>query len=119
MGRKTKWTTARVELLKEYYPSMLLKELEQLIGVSAPLIRYKAKELGLQHSVYYHERRGDINRENSLKANNHPRWDLSTRPPHTEEAKKKIGEGRRRVYNAERRRVLFGLPQKTKIKVRI
>lgn len=112
------WTPEKIHLLEEYYPIMLMEELKDLLKISDNPIRNKAKELGLKKSTLYHQKRSAIISRTNI------RLGRVIKPygygyPKSEETRRLIGQRRREIYQAERRRVLFGLPQQTKLKVRI
>lgn len=115
------WSNEDDEKLRQNWSCSYLKDLADYIGCSKNTIRAHAALLGLtlnDKSAYYKERRAETNRQAAIKAGKRP-------PPcthghkHTCEVKRIIGEKRHNLYAAERRRVLFGLPQKTNIKVKV
>ena len=114
------WTTDCDAKLREYWSACYLKELADMLGCSANTIRAHATRLGLtkgNKSSYYNERRSETARKTALKEGKRPRPNAYGHK-HTAETKKRIGEARHNLYASERRRLLYGLSQKTNIRVR-
>jgi len=91
-----------------------------MLGCSVNTIRDHAAKLGLtlaDKSTYYKDKLTETNRQAAFKAGKRPPYHISRRK-HTDEDKRRIGEKRKALYAAERRRAMYGLPQHTKIKVK-
>lgn len=119
--RPKHWSKDDDEKLRYYWSACYLKELAQIIGCSKNTIRDHAAKLGLtlaDKSDCYKDKRTETNRQAAIKFHKRP-MPYSVGHKHTDEAKQKIADKRRALYASERRRVLFGLPQRTNIKVRV
>ena len=115
------WNEEMDNRLREMWSFSYLKDIAFALGCSVNTIRSHVQLLGLQYdtkSAYYKERRAETNRQAAIKAGKRPQ-PYTHGHKHTEEVKWIIGEKRHNLYAAERRRVLFGLPQKTNIKVKV
>ncbi len=118
--RPKHWGKEEDAKLIEHWEGSYLKELAVFIGCSVNTIRAHAALLGLtletKNSVYK-AKRAETNRQAAIKAGKRPPL-YAVGHKHTEDAKRRIGEARRKLYASERRRILFGLPQRTNIKVK-
>lgn len=115
------WSKEDDEKLRQNWSCSYLKDLAAYIGCSKNTIRAHAALLGLtldDKSAYYKERRTETNRQAAIKFGKRPQ-PYTHGHKHTEEAKRLIGEKRHKLYADEKRRVLFGLPQRTHIKVKL
>ena len=90
------------EIVLQYYPDMSTKEMSKKFGWTPSRINIVAKELGIRHS------------ENVYKK--HPAPTL--RRSWTDEQKRKRSEDLKRLFKEEERRILSGLPRKTKYHLR-
>lgn len=114
------WSQEDDEKLREHWSGSYLKDLAAFIGCSVNTIRDHAAKLGLtmeDKGAYYKERRAETNRQAAIKAGKRPQ-PYTHGHKHTEEVKRRIGEKRKALYAAERRRAMYGLPQRTKIHVK-
>lgn len=114
------WSKADDDKLRDLWSACYLKEIAAFIGCSVNTIRAHAALLGLTFdtkSAYYKEKRAETNRKAAIKAGKRPQ-PYTHGHKHTEEAKRRIGEKRKALYAAERRRAMYGLPQRTKIHVK-
>ena len=119
--RPRKWTKKDDDTLRYYWSACYLQELAQIIGCSKNTIRAHAALLGLgkaDKGTCYKDKRSDTNRQTAIALGKRP-TPHAFGHKHTDDAKVRIGEKRKAIYASERRRVLFGLPQKTNIKVRV
>lgn len=115
------WNSDMDAQMREMWSFSYLKDMARALNCSVNTIRAHAALLGLtdaDKSAFYKERRTETNRQAAIKAGKRPQ-PYCFGHKHTEESKQNIAETRRRICAAERRRVLFGLPQKTKIRVRV
>lgn len=102
MARPRKMTEEALTWLAANYQSMTNVELARRLGVSTKTIGHYAGQLGL--------RKKDRMKFSRITAERLGREKLAER-------NRKIGQRRREMYASERRRVLFGLEQRTGIRV--
>lgn len=119
-GKKVrhKWTKGDTDTLLAMYADSFNYEIARAIGCSIPTIDRKIRKLGLKEKSDVHARRYSAIMSNTMKGRKAP-W-AKGRPKGctwTEENKQAFAKGLKRAYGAERRRVIFGLPQKTNLKV--
>lgn len=115
------WNADMDARLREMWSFSYLKDIAFALGCSVNTVRAHVEQLGLTYetkSAYYRERRTETNRQAALKFGKRPQ-PYTHGHKHTDEVKRIIGEKRHKLYMAERRRVLFGLPQRTNIKVKV
>ena len=122
MQRPTKvahrWTEKDNDTLRSMYPDHFNREIAQAIGCSMMTLARHIRTLGLKEKSDVHARRYSAIMSNTMKGRKAP-W-AKGRPKGctwTEENKQAFANGLKRAYDAERRRVIFGLPQKTNLKV--
>lgn len=115
------WNKDTDARLREMWPYSYLLDIAQALECSVNTVRAHVALLGLTDAgkgAYYRERRTETNRQAAIKAGKRPPL-YSVGHKHTDESKRKIADTRRRICASERRRVLFGLPQKTRIRVKV
>ena len=114
------WNSECDSRLREAFPLMTDRELAGLFGCSLYSIRYHVDKLGLKKSdksLYYKEKVSDRHRVAAKERG------MYIRPreyghKQTEDTRRRIGEARKRLYDSEKRRLVYGLQQRTNIKVR-
>lgn len=138
-GKKIILTPEQEEWLKENYPVMTNAELSAHFGVCEHSIYRFARKFGLTKSAEFWERNKQKAAEGTRKwfrvhgSNLPPGWIIPGSEKHRfkkgetsvqrlgverEKARqRKVAEGRRKLIKTERARILFGLEQKTKLKL--
>ena len=95
------YTQEEITLLKERYHSTGAAELARMMGRTTDAICQKAETMGLHKSTSYlkelYKKKVELMRSDNVN--------------------RKRKESLKKTYKAERRRILFGLPQKTKRKM--
>lgn len=113
------WTPEDDERLKYFWSVCYLDELACMLECSKNTISEHAKKLNLskkdKSSAYKQRRHNDMSSCAIACGNKPTKYGYGHK--HSKESKLKIAESRKRIYDSERRRIIFGLPQKTKIKV--
>ena len=119
-GKKVrhKWTKGDTDTLLAMYADSFNYEIARAIGCSVPTIDRKIRKLGLKEKSDIHKRRYSIRMSDTMKGRKTP-WfkgrekGYAPSPEHIEAAR----QGLLKTYASERRRLLFGLPQRTALKV--
>lgn len=131
---KRTWTNSEIDYLKENYPDTLNPELSAALGRSIPSIQGMARKYGLKKSqkVIDHVQRmatnaarqvnilfgySDERKRMLVEAGRNTRFKKGQKVTFSEQSMRKRVESYKRSFNSDKRRVLFGLPQKTKMKV--
>lgn len=144
--KKQELTTEQVEKLKQLYPDHTNKEMAQLFGCTEWTVRRTVAEIGLSKvgkTAEFRKRMSDKANEVFMANGRKNNWKLQRglmqklrdagKCTHTfksgennlqrlgEEREalrlQRIGKARRSLLEAERRRINWGLPQKTKLKI--
>ena len=104
-GTYRRWTADELQYLKEHFPTDENADIAKAIGRTVYSVGMKAFKLGLLKShAFVGAKMSIIGKE---------KWQDKSEEERAQ-WRANIGDGKRRAYDAERRRVLFGLPQKTK-----
>lgn len=112
------WTDEDTETLRRMYKDCYNIEIARMIGCGKATVDRKIRELGLEGKSEAHSRRKAEKISEKLKGRKIT-WKAGREKGfvQTEEHKRKSGEAIRALYASERRRVIFGLPQRTRYKV--
>lgn len=132
MAGVSHWTPEMIAFLREYYPTMSSRKIAKRLGVSHRTVLMKGRELGIENGSKTQRLRAEV----IIRANfeMHSLNELAKMTGVSVSAVRRIarklglakdvhriGEIRRRarlaIIEKERRRIIFGLPQKTKLKV--
>ena len=120
-GRYHRWTEADENTLADMWPYLTYQEIAERIGCNRCVVYKHAKKAGLtmaDKSQAYREKISRIAYERSKRTGHLPDWTKAVHPRMTDEQRAAHSERIRRLWAPERRRVLFGLPQKTRLRVR-
>lgn len=119
MARRSSLTDEKIEYIKKYYPHKSNKEISEYCGLSIHGIMIYARRFGLKKSKSYISHYKSVNSRSwhgTEKFEKH-RKSLTCEGCHTKEAHQKMVDKVKEIREQEKRRILFGLPQKTKLKV--
>ena len=129
MADKHIFTEEEIQYLKENYATTKNRILQERLGIGHTLLRNTARMLGLWKIPTFQSDFVKVTKKyNDGRAKNHPSLKavensraalkrLRQDPEHHARWRERISEGQKKLYRAERRRVLFGLEQKTNKKV--
>lgn len=115
-----KWTKGDTDTLLAMYADSFNYEIAHAIGCSVPTIDRRIKKLGLKEKSDIHKRRYSIRMSDTMKGRKTP-WAKGRKKGYTPtpENIEAARQGLLRTYASERRRILFGLPQRTGLRVSI